>query len=76
MFEFVLLIQRVLKNYAGVVGSDSSKAVFLTLKENFRQCRVFHDYNTKAPEEKLTSEFINLVRDLYYSSISPVLNQA
>ncbi|KAL5483122.1 hypothetical protein ACEPAI_8351 [Sanghuangporus weigelae] len=48
-------------NYAGVIGSESSKAVFLTLKQNFGQCRVFHDYKTQVPEEKLTSEFINLV---------------
>ncbi|KAH8115415.1 S-adenosyl-L-methionine-dependent methyltransferase [Phellopilus nigrolimitatus] len=48
-------------NFAGMIGSDSAKAVFLTLKKSFGQCRVFHDYNPGSPDEKLTSEFINMV---------------
>ncbi|EJD07975.1 S-adenosyl-L-methionine-dependent methyltransferase [Fomitiporia mediterranea MF3/22] len=48
-------------NYAGLVGSESSKAVYLSLKRTFGQCRVFHDYDIRVPDQKLTSEFINLV---------------
>ncbi|KAI5119168.1 hypothetical protein M0805_008651 [Coniferiporia weirii] len=48
-------------NYAGMIGSDSSRSVFLTLKKSFGHCRIFHDYQIDVPDEKLTAEFINLV---------------
>ncbi|KIP12728.1 hypothetical protein PHLGIDRAFT_97360 [Phlebiopsis gigantea 11061_1 CR5-6] len=48
-------------NFAGELESDSSKAVYLTLKEVFPQCRVFHDSMELLSEERLKHDFLNWI---------------
>ncbi|EKM59323.1 uncharacterized protein PHACADRAFT_249744 [Phanerochaete carnosa HHB-10118-sp] len=55
-------------NFAGSLQSDSAKAVYLTLKENFPQCRVFHDSVEPMSQEKLKTEFVNWI---FFCSPSP-----
>lgn len=62
------------KNYAGLIDSDSTRAVYSTLKQSFGQCRVFQDYYEQdVSEEKLVSIFINLVRKLCHNVLSVFL---
>lgn len=51
----------VVVNIAGSLLSDSSRAVYLTLKEVFTQCRVFHDSMEPMSEEKLKTDFLNWI---------------
>ncbi|KAI0796915.1 S-adenosyl-L-methionine-dependent methyltransferase [Abortiporus biennis] len=48
-------------NFAGKLGSESSRAIVLTLTKVFGQCRAFHDSMEELSEEKLSNEFINWV---------------
>ncbi|KAI0036731.1 hypothetical protein K488DRAFT_75740 [Vararia minispora EC-137] len=48
-------------NYAGSVGTEVSRAVFLTLQRSFGQCRVFHDSMKPIPEHEIQGDFRNLV---------------
>lgn len=48
-------------NFAGKLGSKSSRAVATTLLKAFGQCRVFHDYLGAITEQHLQNEFINAV---------------
>ncbi|KAI0053647.1 hypothetical protein FA95DRAFT_474802 [Auriscalpium vulgare] len=48
-------------NYAGKLGSDSSKAILTTLTQSFGQCRLFHDTNPSQTEEQLLAGFFNVV---------------
>lgn len=62
---------RTAKNYAGLIDSEPTRAVYSTLKQSFGQCRVFQDYYEQdIPEEKLVSIFINLVCDRCYSPLA------
>ncbi|KAL0949289.1 hypothetical protein HGRIS_009367 [Hohenbuehelia grisea] len=51
----------VVVNFAGQINSDSSRAITFTLERAFGQCRAFHDAFEPIPEEKLTTEFVNIV---------------
>ncbi|EGO27683.1 hypothetical protein SERLADRAFT_367251 [Serpula lacrymans var. lacrymans S7.9] len=55
-------------NFAGKLGSDASRAVLVTLKKAFRQCRAFHDALEHMSDEQLRAEFINMV---FFCSMSP-----
>ncbi|KIK79741.1 hypothetical protein PAXRUDRAFT_16167 [Paxillus rubicundulus Ve08.2h10] len=55
-------------NFAGKLGSQSSRAVISTLLKAFGQCRTFHDMLEPMPEEQLHSDFLNMV---FFCSPSP-----
>ncbi|KII94950.1 hypothetical protein PLICRDRAFT_197034 [Plicaturopsis crispa FD-325 SS-3] len=48
-------------NFAGKLDSDASRAILITLRQHFPQCRAFHDSFEQMTEEKLRTEFINMV---------------
>lgn len=49
------------QNFAGKMGSSSSRAIVTTLKKAFGQCRAFHDSMEPLTEEQLRTEFVNWV---------------
>jgi spermidine synthase len=51
----------VVINFAGKLGSDSSRSILFTLEKSFSQCRAFHDSFEEMTEEKYQTEFINMV---------------
>lgn len=51
----------VVVNFAGKAGSKSSKAILSTLLHVFGQCRAFYDATQELSEDKLKSEFLNIV---------------
>ncbi|KAI6035057.1 hypothetical protein F5J12DRAFT_790765 [Pisolithus orientalis] len=48
-------------NFAGKLGSMSSRAVATTLFKAFGQCRAFHDHLGAIPDQHLHDEFVNIV---------------
>lgn len=48
-------------NFAGKLGSMSSRAVATTLLKAFGQCRAFHDHLGAIPDQNLHDEFVNIV---------------
>ena len=57
-----------LKNFAGKLSSDPSKAILTTLQHSFEHCRAFHDAEPMSREE-LLSGFINMVCNSDLNSI-------
>ncbi|CAL1701230.1 unnamed protein product [Somion occarium] len=55
-------------NFAGKMGSSSSRAIVTTLKKAFGQCRAFHDSMEPLTEEQLRTEFVNWVFFCTHSS--------
>lgn len=49
------------QNFVGKLATRESRAVFLTLTAAFRRCRAFHDDLETGTEEKLLTEFRNVV---------------
>ncbi|KAH7105885.1 S-adenosyl-L-methionine-dependent methyltransferase [Auriculariales sp. MPI-PUGE-AT-0066] len=48
----------VAANYAGVLGSDTGRAILATMLEVFPQCRTFHD---RVSREQHVTKFLNMV---------------
>ncbi|TCD69885.1 hypothetical protein EIP91_005962 [Steccherinum ochraceum] len=48
-------------NFAGKLGSDSSRAIVLTLNKVFGRCRAFHDSMETLSQNQLNNDFINWV---------------
>ncbi|KDQ64389.1 hypothetical protein JAAARDRAFT_28016 [Jaapia argillacea MUCL 33604] len=48
-------------NFAGKLGSETSRAVLVTLLDTFRECRAFHDSFEELSEETMREEFLNMV---------------
>jgi hypothetical protein len=53
------LLTNALKNVAGRINSDPTKAILFTLQKSFGQCRVLHDLPNNPPD--LVNKFVNLV---------------
>ncbi|KAF8165481.1 spermidine synthase [Crassisporium funariophilum] len=48
-------------NFAGILKSESTRLITNTLERSFGQCRAFHDMFDELSDEKLETEFINMV---------------
>ncbi|KAF8076632.1 spermidine synthase [Lyophyllum atratum] len=48
-------------NFAGILKSDSTKMVLLTLEKSFGQCRAFHDLFGEMTDAQYDVDFINVV---------------
>lgn len=46
------------ENFAGKLGSNSSRAIYLTLEASFGQCRGYHDHLHRFDEKQ---SFFNIV---------------
>ncbi|RDB19898.1 hypothetical protein Hypma_012759 [Hypsizygus marmoreus] len=51
----------VVVNFAGIMKTESTKMVLLTLEKSFGQCRAFHDLFGDLTDDKYDTDFINIV---------------
>ncbi|GJJ08614.1 hypothetical protein Clacol_002833 [Clathrus columnatus] len=60
----------IVVNFAGKLGSDSAKAIYLTLEASYRYCRGYHDHlHAELDEEQA---FLNIVKfALFFCSNAP-----
>ncbi|GLB34029.1 putative spermine spermidine synthase [Lyophyllum shimeji] len=48
-------------NFAGILKSDATKMVLLTLEKSFAQCRAFHDLFAEMTDAQYDVDFVNVV---------------